>query len=321
VSWWYNWADAPSGGTVSQLSSQYAMDFIPMLWGEQFNDAQITQMLLANPQIRFLLALNEPNLTGQANRTPTQAAAFWPRIEKIALDTGVKIVGPQITWGTMSAYENPVAWMDAFYAAYKAANGNRDPQIDALGFHWYDYGLAGQLDALVKYGKPFWVTEFANWHNGNGPHIDSVAKQKAQMTEMVAVCESRADVHRYAWFTGRGGTDLNDKYTTLLGATGVLTELGAHYLSLPFSATNAVSCTPPQIAGNHGHTITIALPDLDSATDKSYPIQGTSGHPHMVVLTVANLRALKSGATVQVTSTAASDGHTHVVTIMCSTGG
>jgi hypothetical protein len=235
LGWWYNWAATPQGGTVADLRSRYGMDYIPMLWNQTFNDAQTTSMLLANPPIRYLLALNEPNLNGQATRTPAEAAALWPRIEKIAADTGVKIVGPQITWGNLAGYEDPVVWLDAFYAAYRAANANRDPQIDYLGFHWYDYGLKDQLDRLLKYGKPFWVTEMANWHVGDGSAaIDSVDKQKAQMTEMVQLCEARADVFRYAWFTGRGGADLNHKFTTLLGADGVLTDLGRHYLGLPW---------------------------------------------------------------------------------------
>jgi hypothetical protein len=233
VSWWYDWSDQPHGGTVSGLRDLYSMDFIPMLWNQTFDDAQITQMLLANPKIGYLLALNEPNLNGQATRTPQQAADLWPRIEKIAADTGVKIVGPQITWGNLSGYADPVVWMDAFYAAYRAANSARDPQIDYLGFHWYDYGLAAQLDRLVKYGKPFWVTEMANWHDGDGSaQIDSVAKQKVQMAEMVALCESRTDVFRYAWFTGRWDNDTH--FTSLLGADGQLTELGQYYLGLPF---------------------------------------------------------------------------------------
>jgi hypothetical protein len=77
------------------------------------------------------------------------------------------------------------------------------------------------------------VTEFANWHNGDGSaQIDTVAKQKAQMTEMVNVLENRADVVRYAWFTGRWSNDTH--FSSLLGADGQLTELGRHYLSLPY---------------------------------------------------------------------------------------
>ncbi len=233
VSWWYDWSAQPRGGTSRELRNRHGMDFIPMLWNGNFNDAQIQQLLLADPSVRHLLVVNEPNLTDQANLGPAAVAALWPRFEALAQATGVQIVGPQITWGTLPGFADPVVWMDAFYAAYRAANAGRDPRIDQLGFHWYDYGLAGQLDRLARYGKPFWVTEMANWHSGSGPaRIDSIAKQKAQMSEMVDVCETRADVTRYAWFTGRWSPDRH--FTSLLAATGELTELGEHYLSLPF---------------------------------------------------------------------------------------
>ena len=235
VSWWYDWSSKPASGTSAALRAQYGMDFIPTLWNGNFNDAQIEQLLLADPKIRFLLVLNEPNLTDQANLSPQAAAALWPRFEAIAKKTGVKIVGPQITWGTMAGYQDPVAWLDAFYAAFRSANGV-DPTIDYLGFHWYDYGLAGQLDRLTRYGKPFWVTEFANWHNGDGAaQIDTAAKQMAQMTDMVATCEARPDVFRYAWFTGRlGANDQDVHHTALLAAAGELTAVGKHYMTLPF---------------------------------------------------------------------------------------
>jgi hypothetical protein len=234
VSWWYGWGTQVGGGTSAALRATHAMDFIPMLWNGNFNDAQVQQQLLADPKIRYLLVVNEPNLTDQANLSPSQAAALWPRFETIAQATGVQIVGPQITWGTLPNFTDPIAWMDAFYAAYRSANGGRDPRIDHLGFHWYDYGLADQLNRLTKYGKPFWVTEMANWHTGNGSaQIDTVAKQKVQMSEMVAVCEARADVFRYAWFTGRWNPDPH--FTSLLAGPGVLSELGQHYVSLPFA--------------------------------------------------------------------------------------
>ncbi len=113
-------------------------------------------------------------------------------------------------------------------------NQNRDPQIDYLAFHWYDYGLSGMLDRLARYGKPVWVTEFANWHGlDDGAQIDSVAKQKQQMADMVATLEGHADVFRYAWFTGRMTQDPH--FSSLLSDEGKLTELGQYYLSLPYS--------------------------------------------------------------------------------------
>ena len=58
-----------------------------------------------------------------------------------------------------------------------------------------------------------------------------MAQQEAQMTDMVATCESRADVFRYAWFSGRVNPDPH--FSSLLAADGQLTELGQTYLSLP----------------------------------------------------------------------------------------
>lgn len=236
VSWFYNWGTAPRANqTVAAMQSAYQLDYMPMLWGAGGDTAAMTTYLLANPGIKYLLLMNEPNLVDQAKLTPAQAAAEWPRYEAIARATGVKLVGPAITWGTMANFSDPVVWMDAFIDAYQDKNSGRSPQIDYLAFHWYDYGLGGQLDRLLKYGKPFWVTEMANWHSNNdGAQIDTLAKQKTQMTEMVALCEGRSDVFRYAWFIGRMGPEGDPHFTSLLGADGVLTELGQLYVSLPY---------------------------------------------------------------------------------------
>lgn len=232
VGWWFNWALDPAASVRADPTIAGSMSHVPMLWNFSFDTAQVVAALKARPAVTSLLVLNEPNLTDQANIDPASAAAQWPRYEDVARQTGVKLVGPQITWGTMAGYADPVVWMDAFMAAYRAANGGRDPQIDALGFHWYDYGLGDQLDRLKKYGKPFWVTEMANWHSQNdGAQIDTAARQKAQMAEMVALCEGRADVLRYAWFTGRLNPDPH--FSSLLAGTGTLTEVGVQYKALP----------------------------------------------------------------------------------------
>ena len=233
VSWWYNWSSAPNSAAPANAAALYHMDYLPMLWNGNFQPAQIEAFLAANRRIKYLLVLNEPNVGGQAYLTPQQAAALWPQYEAVAAASGVKIVGPQITWGTMPNYTDPVAWLDAFYAAYEAANGGRVPQVDYLGFHWYDYGLDTQLARLDKYHKKIWVTEFANWHSqDDGAQIDTLAKQEAQMTAMVAICEQRSDVFRYAWFTGRWSPDPH--YTSLFtSSAGQLTGLGSLYLTLP----------------------------------------------------------------------------------------
>jgi O-glycosyl hydrolase len=238
VSWWYNWGTQPNTSAPTDYLAQYQMDYYPMIWGANYNVNAVETYLLANPTIKYLLVMNEPNLTSQSNLTPQQAAALWPDFEAISAKTGVKIVGPAITWGTMANFNDPVVWLDAFYAAYEAANNNQQPQIDYIAFHWYDYGLSDQLDRLTKYGKPFWVTEFANWHSQtDGAQITTLAEQEAQMTDMVNTCETRTDVFRYAWFTGRVSPDPH--FSSLLGASGQLTGLGQLYLTLPYTTAYA----------------------------------------------------------------------------------
>jgi hypothetical protein len=233
VSWWYNWyfrTDAPD-----DYYADYQMEFIPMLWGGNSagDFVLVKDFIRAHSEIQYLLVLNEPNLTDQANQTPVQAAINWPQYEQLIDDLAaeertVYLVGPAMNWGTMTDYWDPVVWLDAFYAAYKARNEDRDPRIDYLAFHWYDYGLASQLDRLKKYGKKIWITEMANWN----AQINSYTKQAEQMTQMVALCEGRDDVFRYAWFIGRGA---ENHYSNLFNAgPGDLNDLGKLYINLPY---------------------------------------------------------------------------------------
>jgi hypothetical protein len=225
VSWWYNSGTQPASAAPADYGAQYQMDFYPMIWGMEYDVAAIEEYLRAHPRIKYLMVMNEPNLVSQANLTPEQGASLWPDFEEIAASTGVKIVGPALALGTMPGYRDPAAWLDAFYAAYGAANEGRAPRIDYLAFHAYDQGLGPQLDRLARYHKPFWVTEFAS--------APASERQRAQMTDMVTVCESRTDVFRYAWFTGRGPD--GGQATGLLAGAGQLTPLGKLYLSLPYA--------------------------------------------------------------------------------------
>ncbi len=235
VSWWYNWfhsTTAPDG-----YYENYQMEFIPMLWGNnsQSDYSTVKQFILAHDEVKYLLVLNEPNLTDQANMTPYQAAVEWVKYEQLATEIEaegrkIHLVGPAMNWGTLQGYSDPVIWLDDFYAAYQAQNDGNDPCIDYLAFHWYDYGLASQLDRLQKYGKQIWITEMANWN----PQINTYAKQAAQMEEMVSICENRDDVFRYAWFIGRGS--FPDEHNTFLfnQSAGELNDLGKLYISLPY---------------------------------------------------------------------------------------
>ena len=238
VTWWYNWYFRSD--TTADFTDVHEMQFVPMLWGynPESDYVELESWLIDHPDVDHLLVLNEPNLVDQANMTPSEAVSQWLRYEQFQDDMRVShsreidLVGPAITWGTMTGFEDPVAWMDAFYAAFMEAEG-REPRIDALAFHWYDYGLDGQLTRLEKYGKKVWVTEMANWHIEEFWVIDTPEKQIETMTELVNTCETRDDVERYAWFMGRWDPDPH--HTSLFGdGPGELTAVGEHYLALPW---------------------------------------------------------------------------------------
>jgi hypothetical protein len=77
------------------------------------------------------------------------------------------------------------------------------------------------------------------------------------------------------------------------------------------------SCTP-DISANHGHVLAVAVGDLDSGTPRTYNIQGGAAHGHSVTFSVNELRQLKGGEAITVTSTPGStDNHMHDVTVTC----
>lgn len=118
VSWWYNWDLFRNGGIPNNYRSRFNMEYIPMLWNEIFDEDEAVNVI-NSLGVKYFMVLNEPNLINQANRAPDHAARIWPRFESVAARTGAKIVGPQLTWGTMPHFEDPRVWMDNFIAAYR----------------------------------------------------------------------------------------------------------------------------------------------------------------------------------------------------------
>lgn len=75
--------------------------------------------------------------------------------------------------------------------------------------------------------------------------------------------------------------------------------------------------TASTIGANHGHTLTVSKSDVGAAAEKTYSIQGSSTHDHVVTITAANFTSLMNNSAISVTSTSGS-GHTHNVTVSCA---
>ncbi len=74
--------------------------------------------------------------------------------------------------------------------------------------------------------------------------------------------------------------------------------------------------TQSSISANHGHTLTVPSSDVVTGTARTYSIQGSSGHDHMVTLSANDFASLQNNNSISVNSTN-DDGHTHSVTVSC----
>ncbi|MFH6603707.1 hypothetical protein ACEZ3G_09485 [Maribacter algicola] len=75
--------------------------------------------------------------------------------------------------------------------------------------------------------------------------------------------------------------------------------------------------TAVAIGSNHGHTLVVSKADVNAGNEKTYSIQGSSGHDHTITITAENFTSLKNNSSISVVSTN-DDDHTHSVTVSCA---
>jgi hypothetical protein len=242
ISWWYNWAAQPDVA-IRNTYADYNVDFTPQAW----NAAEINGVstwVSQDDKIKYLLGFNEPNFKAQANMTPTQAAAAWPQLQAIADQYDLKLVSPAVNYcgdcvsENGKVYYSPFDWLDDFFASCAGC------RVDFIALHWYGGGnsMTGYIDDARKYGKPIWITEFANWEAGVTP-----AGQKSYLAGTTNFLERDPDVYRYSWFIGRGPGENTYPYIDLYGANGEMTDLGQLYLDIPVYDSTFVNEVPGKI--------------------------------------------------------------------------
>lgn len=264
ISWWYNWAAEPEYAIVTSYAG-YNVDFAPMAWNASGING-VKSFVSTDDKVKYLLGFNEPNFKDQANMTPSQAAAAWPLLQSIADQYQFKLVSPAVNYcgncvsenGT--TYYNPFDWLDDFF---KACAGCR---VDYIALHWYGGGnsITGYIDAVRKYGKPIWITEFADWEaTGVTPQI-----QKNYLAGTTNFLERDPDVFRYSWFIGRtnGGASAYP-YIDLYGGSGKMTELGQLYMDIPVYDSNYVFNVPGRIEAEEYYRQNGVFAELTSDSD------------------------------------------------------
>jgi hypothetical protein len=224
IAWWYNWDQRPDT-QVASLYPQLGLDYVPMVWGS----AQIARADHDVPAagMHTLLGFNEPNFYAQSNLSPEQAAALWPELERIASAKGItRIASPAVNYCGGGCWDtDPVSYLDRFFAACAQQGGCK---VDVIAYHAYVCKLewlTPKIEALYKYAKPIWLTEFAC---GDSANI-SEDMQVSYMKDAVPWLEQNPHIERYAWFSGRTNVV---PFASLLAGSGAPTRLGQTYLDL-----------------------------------------------------------------------------------------
>lgn len=232
VSWFYNWYHACDFLPPAELE----MEFLPMVWGNGAERlAGLESWLAAGHKPRVILAINEPNLRGQAFITPAECAELFQRTVAIADRFDIPVVGPHIALGSapnesITAHD-PLEKKSVTYTWFmpylKAWAHHLAGPVPALGVHSYGniHELRWSVEATWKaFGKPIWVTEFAQWD------APSDAAELDYLIQAVDYLERSPHVAGYAWFKERSN---HARISLLAKEAGELTPLGEAYVSMP----------------------------------------------------------------------------------------
>lgn len=229
VSWSYDWSHNLPLAKTEELFDKYGMEYVQMIWNGSYSPDKIRQYCGAHPEVEYLLAFNEPNLTDQANMTPAEAAALWPGVKALAEELGLKLISPAMNYGTKPGYNDPWIWLDEFFDQ----PGVSLDDVYGISIHCYMGSVSALKDFVgkfKKYGKPIWLTEFCNWTSQN---VSAQAQMK-YMVDAVNYLESDEDVARYAWFIPRGNGE-NECHNSLLSSGRLpitLTDLGQVFVNM-----------------------------------------------------------------------------------------
>jgi len=268
VSWYYSWHYE----STSNPPPDAKMEFLPMVWGDDAARLNGLRSYLAKGRHpRAVLALNEPNLKGQAFITPEKTAAAYTKIKSVADQFHLPTVGPHMAIGSPTdssiSAEDPIehkkvtyTFMTPFLKAFYHFTDASHTDVGAIGVH--SYGNIGELKWVVgmaykEFHRPVWVTEFAWW---GAPNVDAARKYLMEATDFL---ENNPQVAGYAWFKERSD---NPKISLLEKSPGQLSPLGQAYVAMPVHEANVFYRIPGRLqAGRYVAAFDMVLKETKDA--------------------------------------------------------
>jgi hypothetical protein len=192
VTWAYNWAGSLSGSLPS------GVEFIPMLWGARdFGGWLGTVETVLSSGSNYILGFNEPDMSSQANMSPSDAASYY-RQYITPFSGKAKLISPAVTSSTDAGLG--LSWFDSFITQCS------DCSISGLAVHWYG-NTADEFKSFVTQAintasshnlEELWITEFALSADVNGSA--DLATTTAFLNEVIPWLESQTGVTRYSYF-------------------------------------------------------------------------------------------------------------------------
>ena len=241
TSWFYDWGNEPPATLADYIGSEKGMEFIPQAWSN-YDENKLRAYYKAHPNDRYLLGFNEPNFPDQANMLPSEAAENWHKLEALAKELNLILVGPAMNYAGKPLKDGkiwgPTEWMDAFIASYKEKYGT-EPHYDYTAVHAYMPDGAATMSLIntfaERYGKKVWLTEFCEWDESSSK-TTTAETQMRTMIDKVQQLEKSDNVYRYAWFKARNANKY-PYYNLLYLPTktidkGTLTDLGFAYVHM-----------------------------------------------------------------------------------------
>jgi len=207
ISWVYGWEASPP-----DFLRNSGLQFIPMQWGS--GGADQFQSIVQGLGAKTILGFNEPDMTGQSNLSPGDAANIWKQYIQPLHNQGVRLGAPAV-----SAAPGGMDWLASFISACNGCT------IDFVPLHWYGDGAQffNQYvqDFHARFNFPIWVTEWASTSSDPNVALDF-------LKQTTAFLDSTSYVERYSWFAFERDTGA-DQFA-LLNSDGSLNARGQAYI-------------------------------------------------------------------------------------------
>lgn len=241
ISWYYNWGDTREWKINNQVVSheQYnSIEFVPMVWSSSsLSNVETRTNNAVKAGYKYILAFNEPDLSGQAEMSVDTAFNIWGGF----MNKNIRVGSPaSYLWPDSST------WMKNFM---NKINADSSKDVDFITIHCYpdkwnggkgmaDWFLETVVDtAWEMYHKPIWITEFST--DDDNQYI-SEAGTKSFIENVLPGLDERDYVERYAFFSfNRAKTNAGLWYY----GTGALSSSGEAYAKLGNPVTDYVAGT------------------------------------------------------------------------------